>query len=298
MEAIQKTAERLGCTVIRNEPLSRHTTFKTGGAAALFIEVRNERQLAELIPLIKEKNVEFFLLGNGSNVLAPDEGYGGTVLTLGGDFKKISRSDDGAVFCAAGASLTKLCLYAAENGLSGLEFAWGIPATVGGAVYMNAGAYGSEIKNVLCSCRYMRYDGEICVAYRDGLRLSYRHSIFCDEPAVILGADFKLSSANKADIRAQMEENMRRRKEKQPLEYPSAGSTFKRPQGHFAGALIERCGLKGMSVGGAQVSEKHAGFIINKNGATADDVKLLIEKVQKTVSAQTGVDLKREVIYM
>ena len=295
---LAQLSRELGCNVMDNELLSQHTTFKTGGSARLFIEVNTELALSALLKYIDDNKIKYFLLGNGSNVLAPDEGFNGVVLCLKGDFCNIQMTGDSTVYCGAGVSLAKCCKFALDNALSGFEFAWGIPGTLGGAVYMNAGAYISEIKNIITSCRYMTYDGKISEFAVYDMDLSYRHSIFHNFRAVILGATFKLNLSNKESIKSLMDDFMQRRKSKQPLEYPSAGSTFKRPVGYFAGAVIEECGLKGYAVGGAEVSTKHSGFVINKANATSNDIKTLIQNVQDIVYTQTGLKLEREVIYM
>lgn len=298
MKALAEAAERLGCVVRRKEPLNRHTTFKTGGCAELFIEVNTQSGLSELLKIINGSGFRFFLLGNGSNVLAPDGGYDGVILKLCGEFENMHRVGEDALYCGAGALLVRFCTFARECCLSGMEFAYGIPGTLGGAVYMNAGAYGSEIKNVISDCLYMDYSGEIHTASNEEMQLGYRTSVFQKKPSVILGAKFKLIPDNGEEIRMRMDGFMQRRRDKQPLEFPSAGSTFKRPEGNYAGALIEQCGLKGRSVGGAQVSEKHAGFIINRQNAASADIKELISLVQAEVLEKTGYELKKEVIYL
>ena len=235
------------------------------------------------------------ILGNGSNLLVSDNGIEGAVITLDGDFKEITVDGD-IITSGSGAKLSRLCSVALENSLTGLEFAYGIPGSVGGAMYMNAGAYGGEMKDVALSVTALTPDGEIREVPAEELALGYRTSIFKTNGDIILFAKYKLAQGDPAAIKEKMDDVMNRRKTKQPLEYPSAGSVFKRPEGAFAGTLIEQCGLKGKTVGGAQVSEKHAGFIINIGGATCDDVMGLVKLVQDTVKAETGYFLEREII--
>ena len=238
------------------------------------------------------------ILGNGSNLLVSDDGIRGVVIRLDGDFRKITLLDDTTIFCGAGATLAYLCKFALNCGLSGLEFAWGIPGTVGGAVFMNAGAYDGEMKDVVHSVSHISPSGEIGRTEKDDLNFGYRTSIYRSNNMIITGVTLKLKKGNPDEIREKMDDYMLRRSTKQPLEYPSAGSVFKRPEGNFAGALIEQCGLKGKTCGGAQVSEKHAGFIINKSNATAKDVRDLIGEIQKTVSDKTGYNLECELIIL
>lgn len=297
-EIICNMAEIAGCEVCKNEPMSRHTSFKIGGPAEAYITVNNIPQLRDILKDSAEAGVNTFLIGNGSNILVSDEGLGGIVLRLGGDFKTISLADETTIYCGAGASLASLCKFALNCGLSGLEFAWGIPGSVGGALFMNAGAYGGEMKQVVHSVSHLTPKGEAGRIERDALEFGYRTSVYRRNHCIITGAVLKLKKGNQEEIRAKMDEFMGRRSAKQPLEYPSAGSVFKRPKGAYAGALIEQCGLKGKSRGGAQVSEKHAGFIINKSNATAADVRGLIRDVQTTVADQTGYQLECELIIL
>lgn len=284
-----------GCKVIENEPLSNYTTFKIGGKASAVIFVNTVKVLSELLKACTEKNVSNFILGNGSNLLISDDGYVGIVFKLDGDFKKISLLEENTIYCGAGVSLAKLCKFALDHNLSGLEFAWGIPGTAGGAAFMNAGAYGGEMRNVLVSASYVTPDGEQGKYAAEEMDLSYRHSIFAENGYIISGIIVRLEADNHDNIRERMDDYMSRRRNKQPLEYPSAGSVFKRPVGYFAGGLIEQCNLKGVQIGGAQVSIKHAGFIVNKGGATCKDVCDLVEHIQKTVLEQTGVNLECEI---
>ena len=228
-------------------------------------------------------------------MLCADEGFDGAVLLIGSDFSEITILDDCTIRAQAGAAMSRLCRVALDNGLSGLEFAYGIPGTVGGGIYMNAGAYGGEMKDVLVSVTAMDRNGELHTYTPAQLELTYRRSRFSHTDEIIVSGDFKLAHGDKAEIEAKMNELMARRKDKQPLEYPNAGSTFKRPEGQFAGKLIQDCGLRGATVGGAQVSEKHCGFVINKGGATSADIKELIAQIQKTVYEKTGFYLECEV---
>lgn len=279
-----------------NENMARYTTFKIGGNADFLVEVNNETTLTKIYKFCAENGINLTVLGKGSNVLVSDDGIDGIVVLLSG-LDDISVNDN-TIICGAGAPLTALCNSAAANSLSGLEFAFGIPGTVGGAVIMNAGAYDGEIKDVISRVRYLDTDGQIKTISKEQMELGYRTSIFKTNGGIILSAEFILSKGCDTDIKAKMADFMSRRKSKQPLEYPSAGSTFKRPTGYFAGALIEENSLKGYSVGGAMVSEKHAGFVINYNNATARDVKNLISHIQNTIKENNGVLLEREVIYL
>ncbi|MEE3491867.1 UDP-N-acetylmuramate dehydrogenase [Ruminococcus sp.] len=282
-------------TYTENEPMSAHTTFKIGGAADVLITVNNINELQTAVNACKASDIPVMILGNGSNLLVSDNGIEGAVITLDGDFKEITVDGD-IITSGAGAKLSRLCSVALENSLTGLEFAYGIPGSVGGAMYMNAGAYGGEMKDVALSVTALTPDGEIREVPAEELALGYRTSVFKTNGDIILFSKYKLTQGDPAAIKEKMDDVMNRRKTKQPLEYPSAGSVFKRPEGAFAGTLIEQCGLKGKTVGGAQVSEKHAGFIINIGGATCDDVMGLVKLVQDTVKAETGYFLEREII--
>lgn len=282
------------------EPMAPHTTFRIGGPAALFVEITDREGLGRLLALLGGLGVSPVVIGRGSNLLVRDEGIDAPVLCLGEGFAEVSllpEQQDGKtlVYAQSGASLTKLCRFCQQQGLSGLEFAYGIPGTVGGAVAMNAGAYGGEIKDTLLWAEHFTPDGREQRLAGAELALSYRHSFYTDHPAVILGACFALTPGEPLAILAAMEENMAKRRAKQPLELPSAGSTFKRPVGGYASALIDQCGLKGCTVGGAQVSRKHAGFVVNTGGATAKDVLDLVAVIQKNVKEQTGFALECEI---
>jgi UDP-N-acetylmuramate dehydrogenase len=297
-DIIYNYAQKLDCDARRFEPMSRHTSFKIGGKADVYIKVTNLSQLMKILKECDACKEKYILLGNGSNVLVPDEGIHGTVLRLDGDFRNISLIDDTTIYCGAGAALGSLCKFAQKCGLSGLEYAWGIPGTVGGAVFMNAGAYGGEMKDVVYSVSHITNSGDIGRIEAENLEFGYRTSVYRKNGCIITGAVFKLKKDDPEEIQNRMNDYMNRRSAKQPLEYPSAGSVFKRPEGAFAGALIEQCGLKGKTVGGAQVSEKHAGFIINKSKATANDVKQLVSEIQKTVEDETGYKLECELIFL
>ncbi len=281
---------------ICDEPMSRHTTFKIGGNADIFVKVKTEDELKTVLSLTKEFNLPLFILGKGSNLLVSDKGIAGVVISL--DKLDSVTVDGDTVTCGAGASLRTVCLATQKVGLSGLEFAYGIPGTVGGALYMNAGAYGGEMSQVVVSATVLDRDGNIKLFNSEQMKLGYRESDFKNTDLIITSVTLKLKHGNADEIKAAMDDFFSRRRDKQPLEFPSAGSTFKRPEGYFAGALIEKNNLKGASVGGAQVSQKHAGFVINTGNATCEDVLSLIKKVKDTVKQADGVDLEPEVIFV
>lgn len=299
IQKLCKLCENLGCEYKTDEPLKRHTTFKIGGNARLLAEIDSENTLLKLLEFLRSNNIKFFVIGKGSNILADDNGFDGVILKISKDFSSIRKINDTDIVCTAGTSLSELCLFALENSLSGLEFAYGIPGTAGGALYMNAGAYGGEIKDVILRARYIDSEGEIKTAEKKEMKLSYRHSIFSENTDMIItDMTLSLTSGNPNNIREKMNDLLQKRKDKQPLEYPSAGSTFKRPEGSYASLLIEECGLKGMSSGGAQVSEKHSGFVINKGNASFKDVIELTDKVKKIVEEKTGYRLELEPIIL
>jgi len=290
-----------GIALERTVPLSRHTTFRIGGDAALGIYPKSEAEVLLTLSAVKASGVPLFVIGGGSNLLCPDVGYDGAVLFTGG-LNKISFCDakDGNVFVTAGAgvSLSALTRAAADRGLTGAEFLYGIPGTVGGAVVMNAGAYGGEVSGILDCSRYVDADApsEICERDLDEHLYGYRASVYLGRPSeIILSATFRLAEGDPTLVRAEMKRLLAARREKQPLEYPSAGSFFKRPVGAFAGKLIEDCGLKGVRIGGAEVSEKHAGFVISRGGATESDVRRLAALVRESVLRETGYLLEAEV---
>ena len=284
-----------GCTVKECEPMQLHTSFKIGGPAELFVSVFTMEQLKTLLSCVKENNLPLMVVGNGSNLLVKDSGIPGIVAKLDGDFCKAELLDDVTIRCGAGASLSAFCHTALENSLTGLEFAWGIPGSVGGAAFMNAGAYGGEMKDVVVECECITRDGTLRTVSAEECAFGYRESLFQHEKLYVVSVTVRLARGDAAEIRKTMDDILGRRKDKQPLELPSAGSVFKRPVGYFAGGLIEQCGLKGASVGGAQVSVKHAGFIVNTGNATCQNVLDLIAHIQETVRSETGVDLECEV---
>ena len=291
-DAIIDVAKTIECAFSTEEVLSKYTTFKIGGKCDLMLFPDTREKYVKVIKACKANGVRFMVLGNGSDMVFGSGGYKGVVISTS-KLNKLTVHDD-VIDCDCGVNVSLLCVTAYENSLSGAERLYGIPGSVGGAVCMNAGAYGGQVNDILIECEY--FDGEnIVTADVNDLELSYRHSLFSLGDKYVLGATFKFAKSDKADIKASMCDYIGRRKEKQPLEYPSAGSTFLRPEGHFAGALIEQCGLKGYTIGGAQVSEKHAGFVINIGGATSNDVKNLVQHIKDTVYKNTGVMLQCEI---
>lgn len=282
------------------EPMSSHTTFRIGGPADFFVETQTEEALAELIRYCKQTETDYFVLGNGSNLLVHDEGYRGVMLSTRG-LCKIEFADhsveDGKiqVIAGSGVMLSTLASKVAAKGLKGFEFASGIPGTLGGAVTMNAGAYGGEIKDVICSAKVLMPDGTVQVLSKEELKLSYRHSIIQEKKMIVLEAVFAFEPGDVEEIQETIRELNGKRREKQPLEYGSAGSTFKRPEGHFAGKLIQDAGLRGYRCGDVMVSEKHCGFVVNVGQGTFTQAMEVIEHVQKTVDAEFGVKLELEV---
>ena len=274
--------------------MKKHTTFKIGGPADMYVSVGSIDELSELLKLAKETQTPYTVIGNGSNILVGDNGIRGLVIEIGSNLA-YCEADGDKIYAQAGALLSKIASLAATNSLSGMEEISGIPGTLGGGIYMNAGAYGGEIKNVIKNVTYVDTDGEIITVTGDECNFSYRQSIFTDGKKFIVSAELDLKKDDKTAISERMADFRKRRCDKQPLAYPSAGSTFKRPEGYFAGALIEQAGLKGYGIGGACVSDLHAGFIINCGDATAKDVLDLISYVQKTVYDKFGVTLEPEV---
>lgn len=279
-----------------NEPLKKHTSFKIGGNADFFVAVKSIDELIYVLKELNKNEIPFFIIGKGSNLLVSDKGIEGAVISLAKMDEIVINGD--VLKADAGANLAAVCLKAQAEGLSGLEFAYGIPGSVGGALFMNAGAYGGEMSQVVVSAEYVTFSGELGSINVSDMNLGYRSSIFNDGKKIITSVSFGLKKGDKSQILASMEDFLGRRKAKQPLEYPSAGSTFKRPEGYFAGALIEKNNLKGKTVGGAMVSEKHAGFIINYCDASCEDVRELIKEVQKTVLEADNVNLETEVIFV
>lgn len=295
--------DNLSIEMRENEPLSKHSTFKIGGAAKYAVFPKSTDELVSVLKAVKGCNYKYKIIGNGSNILFDDKGYDGIIIFTkrlcsveyihGGNTTKIK------VDC--GKSLTELASEAGKkHSLTGLEFAYGIPGTVGGAVYMNAGAYGGQMSDVVKETEYFdTISGEICKISFEQHNFSYRHSLFAEHPEyIVLSTTLELKEGNAEEIFDSMTKNMSSRRDKQPLEYPNAGSTFKRPEGYFAGKLIEDCGLKGYTVGGAQISEKHAGFTVNIGGATSSDVLSLIEHTKNTVKESFNVELENEIIYL
>lgn len=278
--------------IIKNEPMNKHTSFKIGGAADEFCSAKSEEEIIWLINYAASKNIPYFVMGNGSNILVSDKGIRGLVINLSGAFSDYEIIGD-IIRAKSGALLSTLAKAAQNSGLSGMEFASGIPGTLGGAVYMNAGAYGGQMSDIVKSVTYLE-GGKIKKAEAE-FGFGYRKSKFSDIGAIILEAELQLENGNVDEIKAKTEDLKRRRTEKQPLNFPSAGSVFKRPDGYFAGKLIEDAGLKGFKIGGAAVSEKHAGFIINQGGATANDVMALIKHIKRVVKEKFGVELETEV---
>lgn len=299
MEQLERLAQTLRTRLPElelreNEPMSRHTTFRIGGPARLMALPRDRKAAAAAVRAAAELGIRPFFLGNGSNLLVADGGYEGFIVKLTGLDQ--TRVVNRRLRAESGISLARLAMAAWGRGLTGLEFAHGIPGTLGGGVAMNAGAYGGEMSQVLTAVTFLDEAGQVITLPAQECALTYRHSLFTDHPErLILEAEFELAQGVPTLIKIRMDELAQKRRAKQPLDQPSAGSTFKRPEGHFAAALIEQCGLKGLSVGGAQVSEKHAGFVVNRGGATAEDVLRLMEQVRERVLRDTGVELEPEV---
>ena len=284
--------------VLWDEPMKNHTSFKIGGPAAALCAPKDRQQLRELVGFVQREGVDSWYIGNGSNLLVSDKGLNGVAILLDSGFDGEIEVDGTVLLAPAGKKLSAVCAAACAAGLTGLEFAYGIPGSVGGTVYMNAGAYGGEMKDRLLWVEYLAPTGEIVRLEQEQLSLSYRHSRFMEEGmqgSCIVRAAFGLQRGEKAAIQSEMDRILNQRRQKQPLEYPSAGSTFKRPQGAFAAQLIDKCGLKGFTVGGAQVSEKHAGFVINTGKATCADVLELTRQVRECVQEKTGYLLELEV---
>lgn len=299
MTALRQDLQAANLSYTEREPLAAHTTFRIGGPAAFWCVPHDVAQLRATLACCKEHAARYYLLGNGSNTLFADEGFDGVVVDLRELAPPVAAATQGdkvALTAGAGMTLGRLCAEAQQRGLAGLEFACGIPGTVGGAVYMNAGAYGGELKDVLTEVTFLDETLNLRTLPVTELAMGYRTSVFEKNPSwCVVSATVSLQPGDAAQILAQMQDYLQRRKDKQPLEWPSAGSTFKRPQGAFAGKLIEECGLRGFTVGGAQISEKHCGFVINKGGATCADVVTLTEEVKRIVREKTGFILEREI---
>lgn len=280
--------------VMIDEPMKNHSSFKVGGPVDILVTPHSVFQLSEILKLCKKENVPIFIMGNGSNLIVSDKGIRGVVVKIFDNLSEYSVKDN-TISVYSGMLLSKLSKIALKNELAGLEFAAGIPGTLGGAVAMNAGAYGGEMKDVVVETEYMDLDGEINTLRGDEHEFGYRTSYILKNSYIVLKSVLQLNRGKQQEIKALMDDLNKRRKEKQPLEMPSAGSVFKRPEGHFAGKLIEDCKLKGYRVGGAQVSEKHCGFIVNTGDATASDIQKLIKHIQNTVKSTYGVELQTEV---
>ncbi len=292
----QRLAAQLPGLELRvNEPMSRHTTFRVGGPVSLMALPKSVEELGRTLDLAREAGIPPFFLGRGSNLLVADEGADAFLVKLAGGLDRLELAGTHGLYAGAGVTLAQAALYALEHALTGLEFAHGIPGTLGGGVFMNAGAYDGELSQVIRWADCMDETGRRFRLEAGELELGYRTSIFSRKPWAVTGAMLQLTPGDPAAIRARMDDLSHRRRSKQPLEFPSAGSTFKRPAGHFAGALIQECGLKGASIGGAMVSEKHAGFVVNTGGATSGDILALIRLVRDTVLEKTGVLLEPEV---
>ena len=279
------------------EPMKNHTTFRIGGPADYYLCPHSTEELQKILQICRENKIEFFILGNGSNLLVSDKGYRGAVIQLWKNFSDIVTEDD-AIAVKAGALLSKVAAEALEAGLTGMEFASGIPGTMGGAVMMNAGAYGGEMKDIIKEVTVLTKEGEILTLSQEEMNFGYRTSVVKEKGYVVISVVLQLKKGDREEICKLMNDLKERRVTKQPLDMPSAGSTFKRPEGYFAGKLIMDAGLRGFSVGGAQISEKHCGFVVNKGEATAADVLGLIKEVQKRVQEKFGVALEPEVKFL
>lgn len=283
--------------ILKSEPMKKHTTFRVGGEAACMVRISSPEQLKAIIPYLKCVEIPYFIIGNGSNLLVGDRGYDGVILQINDQFNKIEVQET-VMKVQAGALLSQVSKCALEHGLAGLEFASGIPGTIGGGVVMNAGAYGGEMKQIVRTVTVLNSQGEVMELDKDTMEFGYRSSIIKNRSFIVLEVLLELENGNPEEIRTKMDELARRRREKQPLEFPSAGSTFKRPEGYFAGKLIMDAGLRGYSIGGAKVSEKHCGFIVNTGKASASDIAEVIQEVKDRVKEKFGVTMETEVIYL
>jgi len=295
--SIADIAKKHGARISYNEIIAPYTSFNIGGVCDVIVVPNSAECICEIVSECREKGIRYYFLGKCTNILVSDDGLRGVVIIAGGDYNSVRREGNDLI-CDAGASLTRICNTAKNESLTGMEFAYGIPGSAGGGLYMNAGAFGGEMKDVVLYCDYLDTDGSIKRMGKEEMQLSYRHSIFTGTDRIILSVCFELEPGVKDEIAAKMNDIMQRRRDKQPLEYPSAGSTFKRPDGAFAARLIQDSGLKGYVVGGAQVSEKHSGFVINRGGATCDDVCRIIDDIKEKVYADSGIQLECELIKM
>lgn len=280
--------------VLENEALKKYSFTKTGGNADILVRVKSEEDFQNIIKYSNDNDIDLTILGNGSNVLISDTGIRGIVV-ITSELNTITLSEDNILTCYAGTTLKELADFCIDNSLTNLEFSCGIPGSVGGAIFMNAGAYGGEMKEVVEKVEVFTRNGEKKIYTNEEMKFSYRHSVIQETKEIISKVYFKMDKGNKEEIVAKVEDLNKQRSDKQPLEYPSCGSVFKRPEGYFAGKLIQDAGLQGLTVGGAQVSKKHAGFMVNVNNATCEDYKNLIKKVQKKVLENSGVELECEV---
>ncbi len=290
---IETVCNKYNCPFEKNFVLADKTSMKIGGECDMFVEPNSEECVVEVLNVCRENGVPYFILGRGSNLLI--KRFGGVVIALGAALGE-TAVDGNMITAGAGAPLSSVCNFALENSLSGMECLYGIPGSVGGALYMNAGAYGAEMKDIIKSARCVDEKGKIVEITAAEMKLSYRRSTFSENNFCILSVTLELEHGDKSAIKAKMSEVVKKRRDKQPIEFPSCGSTFKRPEGYFAAALIEECGLKGCTVGGAQVSEKHSGFVINRGGATFEDVMALVEHIKNVVREQKGVELECEML--
>lgn len=296
-DVYKKLEEVINKDIIKyEEPLAKHNTMKVGGPCRALVEVRTIEDIKNAIKFAKENNIKYYILGNGSDVFATDKGYDGLIIKIAKYFSDVKR-DGNFVIATAGIGMPRVAMFCYKEGLTGMEFACGIPGTIGGGVRMNAGAYGSQMDAIVYETKYLDADGNIKILSKEDHNFGYRHSYFKDHPeCVILETTFKMEEGNKEDIKSVMDKNTAARREKQPLEYANSGSTFKRPEGYYVGQIIQESNLKGYNVGDAEVSTKHAGFVINKGNASAQDVMDVIKHVQEVIKKNYGVDLETEVI--
>jgi UDP-N-acetylmuramate dehydrogenase len=293
---LENVINSTNCNALKNEPMSKHTSFKIGGNADFFVSIEDKAALRNLMRVILSEKIPYYVIGNGCNTLVSDKGFKGVVIKLCENFSKLKLIDNSIISCGAAVKLSTLCCFALKNSLEGLEFAWGIPATIGGAVYMNAGAYTGEIKDILLTTEHLDENLNFKTLKKENLvGFGYRESVYTNTKKIITHASFVLKKGNKLEIKSKMDNFAEKRRQKQPLELPNAGSIFKRPEHHFVGALIDECHLRGTSIGGAQVSEKHAGFIVNKKNATCKDILDLICLIKEKVYKKSGVTLIPEI---
>ncbi|MDE7365315.1 MAG: UDP-N-acetylmuramate dehydrogenase [Ruminococcus sp.] len=297
IDKLTEFCSKFNCRISTEVLLSDYITFRFGGACRALIDVNSAESTAEIMKYLKANNIRYAVIGRGSNIIASDNGFDGVILHFGSDFSDISVNGK-TITAQSGTMLSAVCKKAQEAGLSGMENLFGIPGTVGGALYMNAGAYGSEMKDIVVSAEYIDTNGKICTISASDMALSYRHSIFSEKECIITSVKMELSEGDPDNIKSAMNECIQKRTSKQPLDFASAGSTFKRPENSYASLLIEQCGLKGMAVGDAEVSTKHSGFVINKGNATCNDVLELCEKVKEIVKEKTGYVLELEPVIL